>query len=181
MNLGTKGYIMAADKERGMHKREITREKRQTRVNTALKSLLLCFLIPGLTGCSSSIFNPLQKEPDPEAYLGQANDHALNEDSDSVANARERLEQSLSTYQQEHTPEPYKPVMMAPVVRLMWIPDHLNRHGDLIPAHYYYLKVLPGRWAAQDKFDIIEQLDTRPSGGGDSSTPSPIPFVQDSR
>ncbi len=143
----------------------------------AARYLALALLVATQIGCGSAsrFFNPLQKEPDPEAFLGSPNDHALNEDANQVEKARERLEDSLATYSKEHTPQPYKPVMLAPVVRLMWIPDHLNRHGDLIPAHYYYLKVLPGRWAANDKFDMVEQLNT---GKGSAGAPSPYPFVQ---
>jgi hypothetical protein len=40
----------------------------------------------------------------------------------------------------------------------MWVPDHLNAHGDLVPAHYYYLKVLQDRWALQDAFELQGQL-----------------------
>jgi hypothetical protein len=141
--------------------------------------LIFLLMLSGCGTMASRFFNPLQKEPEPEAYLGQANDHALNGSAEEVKEARERLETTLTTYQQEHTPQPYKPVMQAPVVRMMWIPDHLNRHGDLIPAHYYYLQVLPGRWAAEDKFDIVEQLDTRPKGAGMGGAPSPYPYVTD--
>ena len=61
--------------------------------------------------------------------------------------------------------------MQPAVVRLMWIPDHLNNSGDLIPAHYYYLKVLNERWAVTDAFDLEKQL-----GSGSKDTSS-IPYV----
>jgi hypothetical protein len=54
----------------------------------------------------------------------------------------------------------------------MWVPDHLNRHGDLVAAHYYYLRVMNDRWAVQDAFELEAQInnnsgiDYAPSGGG---------------
>jgi hypothetical protein len=43
-------------------------------------------------------------------------------------------------------------------VRLMWVPDHINRLGDLVPAHYYYLRVTRDVFAVQDAFDIEREL-----------------------
>jgi hypothetical protein len=50
--------------------------------------------------------------------------------------------------------------MYPAVVRMMWIPDHLNSHGDLVPAHYYYLRVLRDRPAVTDAFELEAQLNT---------------------
>jgi hypothetical protein len=52
----------------------------------------------------------------------------------------------------------------------MWIPDHLNKSGDLVPAHYYYVKVLNDRWAVQDAFELEQQL-------GSTKEASSMPFV----
>jgi hypothetical protein len=41
----------------------------------------------------------------------------------------------------------------------MWVPDHLNSHGDLVPAHYYYLKVKKESWAVTDAFELEGQLN----------------------
>ena len=71
-----------------------------------------------------------------------------------------------------HNPQPVNPVMAPAVVRLMWVPDHLNKHGDLVPAHYYYLKVLKERWVVSDAFELESQLHG--PGGGSSSA---IPYV----
>jgi hypothetical protein len=49
----------------------------------------------------------------------------------------------------------------------MWVPDHLNAHGDLVPAHYYYLKVKKDSWALQDAFELEAQLGS--SSGGNAS------------
>jgi hypothetical protein len=48
----------------------------------------------------------------------------------------------------------------------MWVPDHLNSHGDLVPAHYYYLKVKKDEWAVTDAFELESQLNGGASGAG---------------
>lgn len=139
-----------------------------------ITKLLILFLISiNLCGCGamSKILNPFYEEPTELAIQGEANDHALNSSELKEDSARKALEQ-MSTYQRTHTPSPDKPVMQPAVVRLMWVPDHLNSHGDLVPAHYYYLKVLKERWAVSDAFELESQL----KGGSKTSS---IPFVYD--
>jgi hypothetical protein len=113
------------------------------------------------TGCGTvgNFFNPFYETPSPVAYMGQKNDAALNNEGGGgkAANAREALE-AMGTYQRAHAPQPVNPVMQPAVVRLMWIPDHLNSHGDLVPAHYYYLKVKRDQWAVTDAFELEAQL-----------------------
>jgi hypothetical protein len=123
------------------------------------------------TGCSNfgNALNPFYETPPPEAFLGDKNDHALSGDKSRAETARGALEQ-MASYQRANAPQPANPVMQPAVVRLMWVPDHLNRHGDLVPAHYYYLKVLSDRWAVQDAFELEAQL------GGQRPTSS-IPYV----
>ena len=75
----------------------------------------------------------------------------------------------MATYRRAQEPSPNDPVMQPAVVRLMWVPDHLNVHGDLIPSHYYYLKVLGDRWAVNDAFELESQLS--PRGSGSSALP----------
>ncbi len=121
-----------------------------------------------LSGCGSigNIFNPFYESPPPEAYLGEKNDSALNSDGGSANSARQALEQ-MGTYQRALAPQPVNPVMQPAVVRLMWVPDHLNSHGDLVPAHYYYLKVKKDSWAVTDAFELEAQLN---NGQGSSSS-----------
>jgi hypothetical protein len=52
----------------------------------------------------------------------------------------------------------------------MWIPDHLNKSGDLVPAHYYYLKVKGDQWALTDAFELENQLGT-------TNSASSVPYV----
>ena len=115
-----------------------------------------------LCGCNtmSKVLNPFQETPPPEAYLGEKNDNALNEGQGKAETARTALE-SMSSYQRAQAPQPYNPVVQPAVVRLMWVPDRLNKHGDLVPAHYYYLKVLQDRWALQDAFELEGQLSRK--------------------
>lgn len=117
-----------------------------------------------LSGCGyvGNIFNPFYEAPPPEAYLGDKNDAALNSDGGNASAARQALEQ-MGTYQRALAPQPVNPVMQPAVVRLMWVPDHLNAHGDLVPAHYYYLKVKKDSWAVTDAFELEAQLG---DGGG---------------
>lgn len=82
----------------------------------------------------------------------------------SAEAARNALE-VMGTYRKALPPEPTYPVIKPAEVRLMWVPDRLNAIGDLIPAHYYYLRVLPDRPAVTDAFEIERQLDLTSSGG----------------
>ncbi len=122
-------------------------------------------------GIVSNAMNPFYEPPTAAALKGEINDHALAGGS-KARDARKALD-SLATYERTHTPSPNKPVMKPAVVRLMWVPDHLNRFGDLIPAHYYYLKVKSDDFNVTDAFEIEAQLQG-PRGRASSSS---IPFV----
>ena len=146
---------------------------RKVNLSKMLGGLLL---IAALCSCNtmSKVLNPFQETPGPEAYLGEKNDKALAEDQGKAEKAREALE-SMSTYQRTNMPQPYNPVVQPAVVRLMWVPDHLNKFGDLVPSHYYYLKVKADDWAVQDAFELEGQLHKKTPGAVDSS----IPFSYD--
>jgi hypothetical protein len=138
---------------------------------TTAKLGIGALLLASFTGCQSigNYLNPFYETPPDYAYLGEKNDRALNTTYEKAETAREALEH-MATYRRGHTPEPTYPVMQPAVVRLMWIPDHLNKNGDLVPAHYYYLKVLSERWAVQDSFELEQQL----SNQNDASA---IPYI----
>ena len=139
------------------------------------KAICLLATIAALSGCSSAsnLLNPFYEEPTPEAQLGERTDKALNESEGKAEKARSALE-AMSEYRSAQTPRPYDPVMQPAVVRLMWVPDRINKHGDLIPAHYYYLKVLSDRWAVQDAFELEAQLNKNGSGNASSSN---VPYT----
>jgi hypothetical protein len=139
-----------------------------------LLNLLFLTCICASFSCTtaSKAMNPFYETPSSLALQGDANDHALTGGGNSSNGARQALEE-MATYRRTQNPEPINPVLQPAVVRLMWIPDHLNSYGDLIPAHYYYLKVLKDRFAVQDAFELESQLGSKTSGGS-------IPFVYDS-
>lgn len=126
----------------------------------------LTALVAALCSCTSAakIVNPYYEEPSEVALLGQANDHALNGTLQKEDTARKALEH-MASYQRTQLPSPNKPVVQPAVIRLMWIPDHLNSHNDLVPAHYYYLKVLKDRWAVTDAFELEKQLGPNVDAG----------------
>lgn len=136
-----------------------------------MRKLCLLLMLVSFTGCSllQTIINPSYEPPSELALKGEANDHALNEQGSKIDNARVALEQ-MSTYKSALAPQPNNPVMQPSVIRVMWIPDHLNKSGDLVPAHYYYLKVLKERWAVTDAFELESQLKT----GNDASN---VPYI----
>jgi hypothetical protein len=136
--------------------------------------LLLGSVSATFTACAatSSVLNPFYEAPTATALLGQPNDHALRGDKDKEDSARQALE-AMASYQRAHAPQPANPVVQPAVVRMMWIPDHLNKNGDLIPAHYYYLRVLKDRWAVSDAFELESQLQG-PAGS------SNIPYILES-
>ena len=137
-----------------------------------LQKFIVSALVVACTGCNSTsnLLNPFYEPPTEEALMGERNDKALNDGETKADKAREALE-AMSSYKRAQQPAPYDPVMQPAVVRLMWVPDHLNVHGDLIPAHYYYLKVLSDRWAVSDAFELEGQLN---KGSGSASA---VPFT----
>jgi hypothetical protein len=134
----------------------------------AVKILLVATVMSMLTGCAAvgTILNPFYSQPSEVAYLGDKNDAALNDSGSGKADRARAALEAMATYQRAHAPQPNNPVMMPAVVRLMWVPDHLNAHGDLVPAHYYYLKVKKEQWAVTDAFELEAQLN---GGGGNSA------------
>jgi len=111
--------------------------------------------------------------------LGQRNTSALGGGSGGgggkqAESARHALE-VIGAYRRAQAPQPVYPVVRPAEIRLMWIPDHLNRLGDLVPAHYYYLRVLPESFEVQDAFDNERLLNaTKPIGyaGGGGVSPA---------
>jgi hypothetical protein len=141
---------------------------------TFAKGALLGSLCLSLGACSAigNQLNPFADPPTEEALMGEPNDHALSGQAEKIDTARAALNH-MSTYERAHYPKPNNPVMRPAVVRLMWIPDHVNSHGDLVPAHYYYLKVKSTDWAVKDAFELEAQNNKG------SSRSSNIPYVVD--
>ena len=138
-------------------------------IRTHLTSVILL----ALGGCATmgEHMNPFREPTDPAAYIGDRDDSALNEKKEKEDSARKALEQ-MASYRRALPPQPVYPVVQPAVVRLMWVPDHVNRHGDLVPAHFYYLKVLKDRWAVTDAFELEEQLGSKTDAGN-------IPYIYD--
>ena len=128
--------------------------------------------MPLLVGCNSvsNVLNPFYEPPSEVALMGEKNDRAIGGREEKVNKARVALE-TMASYQRAHDPQPVNPVMNPAVVRVMWIPDHLNKSGDLVPAHYYYLKVRDDYWAVTDAFELESQLGSTTKGS------SNIPYV----
>ena len=104
---------------------------------------------------------------DPGAFGGERNTGAIMGNGGGAKSseaARHALE-VMGSYRQALPPQPNYPVVQPAEMRLMWIPDHLNAVGDLVPAHYYYLRVLPDRPAVTDAYEIESQLDLSSQGG----------------
>ena len=141
-----------------------------------LKKFGLAVTAASLCSCNtvSNAMNPFYESPKPVAMLGEMNDNALNGGGNNEDGARKALQQ-MASYKSALPPQPVNPVIQPAVVRLMWIPDHLNKNGDLVPAHYYYLKVLKDRWAVQDAFELEQQLSPNAPTGGSAG----LPFVPD--
>lgn len=143
------------------------------------KSLIfggLFIVLTGFSACGSryaDYLNPFTDNSGPE--LGERTNKALLGEGGGrggvteAERARRALEVNGS-YRAALAPQPYNPVWQPAVVRLMWVPDHLNSQGDLIPAHYYYLRVLNDRPAVTDAFELEQQLN-QGSGGTGSNTP----------
>ena len=144
----------------------------RNKLNRRLAKTALLLATLSLSACGSHavqrLFNPFYQPPTEQALQGEMNDRAISGGARDER-ARAALEHAAS-YKRKHLPEPVNPVMQPAVVRLMWVPDRLNRSGDLIPAHYYYLRVLNERWAVNDAFELEAQLES-------NSTASNIPYI----
>ena len=156
------------------------RMKRMDIIRTFAKSCTLTGALALLSACSTmgNALNPFYEEPAPNALLGEANDHALGGSGGGAEDRARMAFDSMARYQAALPKDPADPVMQPAVVRVMWIPDHLNKNGDLVPAHYYYLKVLRDRWAVTDAYELEGQLHGDAKAGGANSS---IPFVVDER
>lgn len=138
------------------------------------KILLSLSLVGTLSGCYTSaggFADQLNPYAEATTELGERNTNALGGggSAKNAAEARHALE-VMGTYRRAQAPQPYYPVVKPAEIRLMWIPDHINRLGDLVPAHYYYLRVLREDFEVQDAFEVERQINSRVptgySGGG---------------
>ncbi len=142
-------------------------------------SCLLTLSLSLLTSCTavSNALNPFYETPSENAYLGSPNDHALRDGAGGKEESARAALEHMASYNRSLDPQPVRPVVQPAVVRLMWVPDHLNKHGDLVPAHYYYLKVLSDRFAVTDAFELEGMLKRSTGGQSDVSN---IPYVPES-
>jgi len=151
----------------------------------SLTLILLGLTWIGSTGCfyskTADRLSPFRDPGPPDENIGDTSNKTLLEETGGASNggggsqadnARAALE-AMASYRQAQPAQPTHPVMQPAEVRLMWVPDHTNKVGDLIPAHYYYLKVLDDRWAVQDAFDLESQLNRSTSGPGASGGATP--------
>ena len=140
-----------------------------------LISVLIVTLI--LTGCGPSIeqaLNPNQSLENSVPKGGERSNRPILEGSSGSSSVSERARHALEVmaqYRRAKDPQPGYPVRFPAVVRKMWIPDHQNSAGDLVPSHYYFLEVLPERWAVQDAYELEQQLDSDTNSGGVPWTP----------
>lgn len=136
-------------------------------------SVLGVSLLASATFSGCAILGPVADEMNPYGQGAFGGDNGGSRDNGTILNAsgggageaeraRHQLDVSMSTYRKAALPEPAYPVIRPAEVRLMWIPDHLNKHNDLVPAHYYYLRVLPDIWQTQDAFEYDQQLQNQP-------------------
>ena len=129
-------------------------------------------IVASLSSCASvgNLLNPFYDRPSEIAQLGEKNDKALGGGGERKEDHARQALDAMASYQRANDPQSGNPVMKPAVVRMMWIPDHLNKNGDLVPSHYYYLKVKGDQWAVTDAFELDGQLGSKTSGSG-------LPFV----
>lgn len=138
-----------------------------------LLTLLTLSLLFFSVGCASKAFDKLNPLIESGNDAGERNNKAILSGGKITEEetARNSLE-VMNSYRKTQEPQPYLPVVQPAEVRLMWVPDHTNKAGDLVPSHYYYLKVLNDRWMVQDSFDLERQLE-----GGNSYNSKRTPYV----
>ena len=126
----------------------------------------------GVAGPAADQLNPFSADANKEGF-GQRNTNAILGGGSGGGGAAERARHALEaagSYRRAHAPQPVYPVIRPAEVRLMWIPDHQTLDGNLVPAHYYYLKVLHDDWELQDAFEIEGQLNNTGAGNVDYGT-----------
>lgn len=161
----------------------------------SLTLILLGLTWIGSTGCfyskSADRLSPFRDPGPPDENVGDTSNKTLIEETggapsggsgggSQASNARAALE-VMASYRGAQAPQPAYPVLQPAEVRLMWVPDHTNKTGDLIPAHYYYLKLMPDRWAVQDAFDLEDQLNQSTQGKGASGGATPWVYGEPNR
>lgn len=138
--------------------------KRKQQRSPVASVLVLAAALFGMSACSAvgpaaDQANPFGVNSNEEGY-GERNLNAVmggGNGGGAAERARHALE-SMASYRRTQAPQPVYPVIRPAEVRLMWIPDHQTTDGNLVPAHYYYLKVLHDDWELQDAFEIEGQL-----------------------
>lgn len=140
-------------------------------MNNKMKVVVLALLLI-FTGCSGSLDEALNPNADAENSVpkgGERSNRPILEGSatagGSVSDKARHALEVLASYRRAQDPEPGQPVRYPAVVRKVWIPDHQNGSGDLVPSHYYFLEVLPERWAVQDAYELEEQLRSGSNSG----------------
>jgi hypothetical protein len=138
-----------------------------------LEKIVCCSLLSSIliAGAGCAIAGPMADELNPYGSGGGGVEQGVRDSSTIVGasgggageaeRARHQLE-ALGAYRRALSPQPAYPVVRPAEVRLMWIPDHLNKVGDLVPAHYYYLRVTNDQFEVQDAFDYDNQLNNQP-------------------
>ena len=124
------------------------------------RGILSCLLLFSINSCAShrpAVVAPMSMK---DIYL-----KSMGDSQEDVSNfVQERLkEQNTFGYV-----KPFIPVMDAPVVRKVWIPDHKsNDDGDvLVAGHWVYLMVQPSRWFIEEETQRVEMpviIPTAPS------------------
>lgn len=146
--------------------------------NNLVAKVIISSLLLAASGCSlagpvADEFNPFGEGSSSAPELGVRNNSSLaggaGGTSKEAESARHALE-VVGSYRRAQDPQPIYPVVRPAEVRLMWIPDHQNRHGDLVPAHYYYLRVMNDGWELQDAFEVENQLKENAGGGASVSS-----------
>lgn len=150
-----------------------------------LTAIMLLASAFSTSGCMYSktwdALSPFQDPGPPKEHVGDPTNKTLLDEtsaggSTQSQNARAALE-VMGNYRSAQPAQPTYPVMQPAEVRLMWVPDHLNKYNDLVPAHYYYLKVMEDRWAVQDAFEMEQQLNASTKGGGGGGAGGATPWV----
>ena len=142
-----------------------------------LMSLTTTLLLIGCASEGASLLHPYADTGMEE--LGERSTRALTQGSgtaDEDKIARQMLS-GVGTSRKALPPSPNRPVVLPAEIRLMWIPDHLNKYGDLVPAHYYYLRVMDERFNLEDAFSTEGQLDPYNNSRGSKSGGGATPWV----
>ena len=117
----------------------------------AYRAVLTCLLLALISSCAGAPRPVLT----PSLTMMDVYTHSIG---DSQKDTAKYVEENLKQQKTFGYVKPYIPVMNAPVVRKVWVPDHKSAEdgGILVAGHWLYVMVRGPRWFIEDETKRVD-------------------------